>query len=161
VGCVIYEAPDAVVFIDPLLPPDPEELWPALDERAAGRPVVVLVTIDWHGRSRDAFVERYGAETGPPPARVEAFPLERAGETIFWLPEHAALVPGDRILGAAAGLRMCPASWLDYLPGQIGLEELREELTPLLELPVRRVLVSHGEPVLDGGRDALARALGA
>jgi hypothetical protein len=159
---VLYEAPEAVVFIDPLLPPDPEELWPALDERVAGRPAVVLVTIDWHGRSREAFVERYGAETGPPPAGVDAFPLDRAGETIFWLPEHAALVPGDRILGATGGrLRMCPVSWLYYLPSKIGLEELREELTPLLELPVRRVLVSHGEPVLDGGRDALARALSA
>lgn len=157
---MLYEAPGAVVFIDPLLPPDPELLWPALDERVAGRRVVVLVTIDWHGRSRDAFVQRYGAETAPPPSEVEPFRLPRAGETVFWLPEHAALVPGDRILGApGGGLRMCPVSWLSYLPSKIGLQELREELTPLLELPVRRVLVSHGEPVLDGGHDALARAL--
>jgi hypothetical protein len=32
-------------------------------------------------------------------------------------------------------------------------------LTPLLELPVEQVLVSHGEPVLTGGREALAGVL--
>ena len=35
----------------------------------------------------------------------------------------------------------------------------RERLRPLLELPIERVVVSHGEPVLAGGRDALAEAL--
>ena len=32
-------------------------------------------------------------------------------------------------------------------------------MRPLLELPIERVLVSHGEPVLRDGRAALARAL--
>jgi hypothetical protein len=32
-------------------------------------------------------------------------------------------------------------------------------LRPLLDLPVEMVLVSHGEPVLRDGRNALARAL--
>jgi hypothetical protein len=32
-------------------------------------------------------------------------------------------------------------------------------MRPLLELPIERVLVSHGEPVLHDGRAALARAL--
>jgi hypothetical protein len=36
---------------------------------------------------------------------------------------------------------------------------MRAALEPLLELPIERILVSHGEPVLTGGRDALARAL--
>jgi len=39
--------------------------------------------------------------------------------------------------------------------------DLREALAPLLELPVDRVLVSHGEPVLENGREAIARALAA
>jgi hypothetical protein len=38
--------------------------------------------------------------------------------------------------------------------------ELRAALRPLLDLPVELVLVSHGTPVLSGGRDAIARALG-
>jgi hypothetical protein len=37
--------------------------------------------------------------------------------------------------------------------------QLRKALQPLLELPVEMVLVSHGEPVLSGGREALVRAL--
>ena len=41
----------------------------------------------------------------------------------------------------------------------MALSDLRELLRPLLELPIERVLVSHGEPVLSGGRDALAEAL--
>jgi hypothetical protein len=36
---------------------------------------------------------------------------------------------------------------------------LRVALRPLLELPIELVLVSHGKPVLEGGRDALERAL--
>jgi hypothetical protein len=32
-------------------------------------------------------------------------------------------------------------------------------MRPLLELPIERVLVSHGEPVLRGGHGALARAI--
>jgi hypothetical protein len=39
------------------------------------------------------------------------------------------------------------------------VEELRDALRPLLDLPVELVLVSHGEPVLAQGRDALAEAL--
>jgi hypothetical protein len=37
--------------------------------------------------------------------------------------------------------------------------QLRTALQPLLELPVEMVLVSHGEPVLSGGREALVQAL--
>jgi hypothetical protein len=37
--------------------------------------------------------------------------------------------------------------------------ELRAALRPLLDLPVELVLVSHGEPVLTNGRDALSDAL--
>jgi hypothetical protein len=165
VGSVLYSAADAAVLIDPLLPPDPEQLWRLLDSLVArlGR-CVVLTTIAWHRRSRDAFVERYGATTSRAraalPAGVVSFPVRRAGETIFWLPEHRALVPGDRILGApGGGLRLCPESWLRYLPSGMRLPELAGALRPLLDFPVERVLVSHGRPVLRGGRAALARAL--
>jgi glyoxylase-like metal-dependent hydrolase (beta-lactamase superfamily II) len=51
---------------------------------------------------------------------------------------------------------MCPKSWL---PEGKGHAELVESLRPLLELPVERVLVSHGEPVLEDGGAALAAAL--
>ena len=125
VGSVLFEAPDAVVFIDAQVP---DELWPALDERVAGRPVVVLTTIRWHGRSRDAVIERYsGAKIrhdAPMPAGVEAIPVEGFGETIYWLPGPRALVPGDRLIGdGAGGARVCPAGWLGDMPATAGLED--------------------------------------
>jgi hypothetical protein len=41
----------------------------------------------------------------------------------------------------------------------VGQAKLRASLRPLLDLPVERVLVSHGTPVLADARRALARAL--
>ena len=58
---------------------------------------------------------------------------------------------------AGGGLRLCPESWL---PEGKGHAELRAALRPLLDLPVERVLVSHGEPVLTGAGRALAGVLG-
>jgi hypothetical protein len=161
VGSVAYEAPEALVLIDPLVP---DSFWPALDRLAEGRRVAVLTTIGFHRRSRDAVAERYGASTSRAkktlPTGVETIPVRGSGETMVWIPEHAALVPGDRILGGReGGLRLCPDSWLRYLPSGMTGAELREALKPLLRLPIELVLVSHGEPVLSGGRDALERAL--
>ena len=65
VGCVYYEAPDAVVLIDPLVPPeDAERFWSALDRdvERAGNDVHVLLTVFWHGRSSREIADRYGAE---------------------------------------------------------------------------------------------------
>ena len=96
----------------------------------------------------------------PPPAGVEALPVAGFDETIYWLPGPRALVPGDRLIGdGSGGVRMCPPSWLDYLPDAGGIAALRDALAPLLELPVEHVLVSHGEPVVGDGRKALAAAL--
>jgi hypothetical protein len=154
VGCVAYETEGAVALIGPLV----VDGWETLDELVRERPVSVLTTLDWHRRSSTETIERYGATTAPP-AGVEEMRFADAGETMFWLPVPLALVPGDRILGVAGGLRLCPESWLGYLPSRIGLGELREQLRPLLELPIELVLVSHGEPVLSAGREALAKAL--
>ena len=122
----------------------------------------MLTTIGFHRRSRDQLAERYGATTSRAktnlPAGVESFPIRGAGETIFWLAEHRALVPGDRIIGAPGGrLRLCPESWLRYLPSGMTLAALAEALRPLLDLEIERVLVSHGEPVLGGAGERLSR----
>ena len=80
---------------------------------------------------------------------------DAAGEFVFWLPEHRALVAGDLILGRAHGLEI-PRTWLeDRYDATVAL------LRPLLELPVGSVLVTHGEPVLEDGYEELARALSA
>jgi hypothetical protein len=159
VGSVAYEAPGALVLVDPLVAD-----WAPLDalvERHA-KPVSVLTTMRFHARSRDAVASRYGAalvgRAAEPPEGVARIPIENGDETMVWLPGPRALVPGDRLLGdGAGGLRMCPESWLRYRP--TGLPELREGLRVLLELPVAMVLVSHGEPVLRDGRAAIAAAL--
>ena len=184
VGSVFYETDDGVVLIDPLVPPeDADRFWDALDrdvERLGGR-VNVLVTIFWHTRSTIEMVDRYQARVWAPttsraavarragtetdafrpgdrlPGGIAAFSTARRTEVVYWLPQHRALVPGDVLLGdGEAGIRMCPESWL---PPSSGHEELAASLRPLLELPVERILVSHGEPVLDGAADALAAAL--
>jgi hypothetical protein len=52
---------------------------------------------------------------------------------------------------------LCPQSWLEDV--QVNRPGLADLLAPLLELPIERVLVSHGEPVLHDGRAALAHAI--
>jgi hypothetical protein len=163
VGSVAYEAGGTLVLIDPLVPTEAEALWAWLDERAAATERVAVVnTIKWHRRSRDEVAERYDASASRArdalPEGVDPIPIRRAGETMFWLAEPGTLVPGDRLIGdGRGGLRLCPASWIGYTGGT--LDELRKALRPLLELPIQRVLVSHGEPVLRNGAAAVERAL--
>lgn len=162
VGSVLYELPDTVVLIDPLLPSDGRARfleW--LDERVAGRPVSILTTIRWHRRDRAELAERYRANTSRAwnvvPAGIEQRPLHGGGETLFWLPAVATLVAGDRLVGAHGGLSVCPQSWLEGV--RADRADLAGLMRPLLELPIERVLVSHGEPVLHDGRAALVRAI--
>ena len=161
VGSVAYENDGVLVLVDPLVP---EGGWRALDRLARGKRVHVLTTIGFHRRSREAVRERYGAETSNAktkvPDGVETIPIAGAGERMIWIAEHGALVPGDRLLGTArGGLRVCPDSWLGYLAGRTTPSRLRSELRKLLELPLRMVLVSHGEPVVRDAKRKLARAL--
>jgi glyoxylase-like metal-dependent hydrolase (beta-lactamase superfamily II) len=184
VGSVYCETEDGVVLVDPLVPSeDSDRFWKALDRDVsrAGGSVHVLVTVFWHTRSTAEIVDRHRARVWAPtsgraaierragavtdayrpgdplPGGVEAFETARAAEVVYWIPRHAALVPGDVLLGDdEGGLRMCPESWL---PQGKTHAVLAASLQPLLDLPVERVLVSHGEPVLDGGAEALASAL--
>jgi glyoxylase-like metal-dependent hydrolase (beta-lactamase superfamily II) len=181
VGSVYYEADDAIVLFDPLVPrDDAARFWRALDRDVARArvPVHVLVTVFWHTRSARELVDRYGARlwanrrarapiarrgADPTdlfrpgdelPARVRAFDAGRRSEVVYYVPEHHALVVGDVLLGSP--LRLCPPSWL---PKGVSYADLAGLLRPLLELPLELVLVSHGEPILADGRAALATAL--
>ena len=165
VGSVAYQAPDALLLVDPLVPEERVGLQEKLDAlvQRHGQPVAIVTTLQFHRRSRSALAERYGATTSRAkrtlPRDVETVVIRGAGETMVWLPKPRALVPGDRLLGdERGGVRLCPDSWIRYLPSmrQAGL---RAALRPLLELPVELVLVSHGEPVLENGREAIAAAL--
>ncbi len=171
VGSVAVDTPDGLVLIDPLEPP-PEVRAPAH----------VLLTVFWHARTAGEL----GAEHVWAPARgvrklknrgvvvtdpfedspdlpggIQALPTAREGEVVYWLPQQKALAIGDVLLGAGAKpnatsepLRLAPESWLEGAT----TKQLVKSLLPLLDLPVERILVSHGDPVLQGGKEAL-RAL--
>jgi glyoxylase-like metal-dependent hydrolase (beta-lactamase superfamily II) len=183
VGCVYCESGDAVCLIDPLVPPDDRDRFLAAldrDVERLGRPVHVLVTVYWHTRSARELSERYDAEVWASsriraavgrragrmrafrpgdalPGGIETIATAKRNDTLFFLRPHATLVAGDVILGADAGaLCFCPESWL---PDGVGHAELRASLQPLLDLPVERVLVSHGAPVLENGAQALSALL--
>jgi hypothetical protein len=159
---VLYECGDAVVFVDPLIPPDAASFWEWADQQVGGRRVHVVTTLEPHRRNREQVAHRYRASTSRAranlPPGVRPIPLPGASETMFWLPDIRTLVPGDRILGAPdGGLRLCPESWLYWV--RVDLDGLASLLEPLLELPIERVVVSHGEPVLQDGHEALRRCL--
>lgn len=172
VASLAVDTDDGLVLIDPIDPP-----------RGLARPDHVLLTVYWHGRSAGelgaprVWAAKRGArrlknrgvevtdavENGAVlPGGIQAFATARESELVYWLPDQKAVVVGDVLLGAGAKprptqdqLRLCPQRWL----GTSSLDELRRSLRPLLDLPVQRVLVSHGEPVLRSGRRALAQAL--
>ena len=171
VGSVYAELSDAIVLVDPLVPADGEAaFWEALDRDVErnGNPVHVLLTVHWHERSVEDVLERYGAtlwrpeETGELPAGAEAVVVEGADwkEAAFFLEPHRALVVGDLLIGANGGIEL-PISWFPVAEQDWVRQELRADLRRrLLDLPIELVLVSHGEPVLENGHEALERALG-
>jgi hypothetical protein len=116
VGCIYYEAPDAVVLIDPLIPRGEEkEFLRHLDgdvERL-GLPVTILLTAEWHRRSTDELSERYGAEADPQalPQGVEEIPIRGADErqVAYFIRPHRALVVAEIFMGdGKGGLKLCP-----------------------------------------------------
>jgi hypothetical protein len=171
VASVAVETDDGLVLIDPLDPP-----------RGLARPDHVLLTVYWHIRSAgdlpgtEVWASKRAAQPlrnrgveitrtldgGPLPGGIGALRTARSSEVVYWLPAQKAVVAGDVLLGAGAKpnptpdpLRLCPESWL----GAASHDDLRKSLRPLLDLPVQRVLVSHGEPVLRAGKRALADVL--
>jgi hypothetical protein len=171
VGCVAVDTDDGLVLIDPLDPP-----------AEVAKPEHVLLTVFWHLRSASELeaphlwattssarsasnrgvtvTDQVGDEL---PGGIVAIQTARRPEVVYWLPEQRSVVVGDVLLGAGAKpkatdepLRLCPERWLS---GKTHAD-LRESLAPLLDLPVERVLVSHGAPVLESGKRELARVLG-
>ena len=168
---------DELLLVDPLLPEgDDAAVLDLLDRLASDRAVHVLITIGYHVRSAEALVERYGGrlwgppncasrlrdpsllrelEPGPPgPAGVTAFAIGRPvrAERPLWLPSHAAVAFGDALVCTPEGeLRMWAQQRLDEKRVRFYRDRFAPTLAPLAELPVERVLVTHGEPVLADG----------
>jgi hypothetical protein len=160
VGCVYYEAYDATVLVDPLVPSGEEDqLFRHLDADVARQalPVVILLTAEWHRRSADELARRYDARIGgAPPAGIEEIPIEGADErqVAYFIRPHAALVVCEIFAVDIDGELRVGKS-----PALKRPDELDASLDRLMELPVERLLVSHGEPVLSDAKARMAEAL--
>jgi hypothetical protein len=160
VGCVYYEAADATVLIDPLLPGGEEDDFLRhldADVERRGPPVVILLTAEWHRRSADELAARYDARIGgDPPDGIEEIPIEGADErqVAYFLRPHAALVVAETFQVDVDGeLFQCTSPALKHP------DEFEASLDRLTELPIERLLVSHGEPILEGAKMRMAEAL--
>ena len=127
------------LLVDPLLPPDP-----AAANRLADR-----------SRFREL------APGGPAPPGVEAVHVGRPRrfEMPALIASHRAVAFGDAVVEVGGALRIWSQQPVDEGRAAWYRERFVPTLEPLLERDVERVLVTHGEPVLAGGRDALAAAL--
>jgi glyoxylase-like metal-dependent hydrolase (beta-lactamase superfamily II) len=173
--CAYYESADALVLFDPLVPRGEEDaFWRALDMDVArlDRPVRVLLTAPWHDRDTALVVERYGADvwahpealwkdhpvlttTDELPAGVEAILPDgnEEGQACFFVREHRTLVTGDMFSGTGGVFHVFVS------PDEPNPEAFVASLDHLLELPIERVLIAHGEPVLTNGVARIREAL--
>ena len=152
---------------------DPLALPGEIEELAAGRETVIMLTCPWHRRDAPSLAERHGwpiyvPPPDPPdpdpvkgqvfragerlPIGVEAFPGREPNDPLLWIESRRALVAGDSLIERNEGLEF-PRDWA---PDDASPERILESLQPLLELPVELVLPTHGEPT---HRAALERAL--
>ena len=164
------ESGGEVAVLDALAPPAREAaVWDRLEARP---PTIAVVLKPDHVRDVDLFVQRFGARAygpdvfhrgdvpetdlewiGPgselPGGLVALFDGRGRNETPLWLPEQRTIVFADALTAPEGELRVWWTPWHE----QRALPALRE----LRDLPLERVIVSHGDPVHD--REAFERAL--
>jgi hypothetical protein len=163
-----------------------EEVLDAIDGTLGGR-LAVLITIPYHVRSAEELWRRYSKEAEatihghracakrlgdrsafreidpslPLPGGVTAHSIgkPRRYETPLHLPSHAALVFGDAVAERDGRLAVWSTERVDAKVERFYRERFSPTLEPLLELDFDSVLVTHGQPLLSGGKRALRRAL--
>ena len=176
-----------ILLVDPLLVGESDGVTALLDDLAAGSERLhVYITIPYHVRSTREIVLRYGADrvqvwgerrvarrlapdirvTAPEPGlelpfggRCFAIGRPRRAELPLWIEDHAALAFGDALVTTAGELRIWSSDRLDDRRLAFYRERFAPTLAPLLGLPVQRILVTHGEPVLQHAPAALRGAL--
>ncbi len=156
-----------------------------LDRLVTGR-VRILITIPYHARSAELLRRRYadhdatimghrlvakrladttgfvalvGGEEVDRVARIHVIGKPVRAEMPIEIPSQRALVFGDAVVEHEGGLRVWESPldapnrrrWYD--------ERFLPTLRALTRLDVERILVTHGHPVLTGGRGALERSL--
>ena len=177
-----------LLLIDPLLPPDPSSVLAVLDQRATGR-VGILITIPYHVRSAEELWKRYRNEaettihghraaakrlvdksafreidpgtTLPGGATAHTIGKPRRFEMPLHIPSHDALAFGDAVVEVEGRLVMWATDKVDAKVARFYRDRFAPSTRPLLELAFDMVLVTHGQPVLEGGDRALREALNA
>jgi hypothetical protein len=142
VGSVYYEDPEAIVLVDPLVPPkgsdDESRFWSALDRDVArlGRPLLVLLGNRWHGRSADAVRARYASgagvsvlshETARGLVQAELTGTFRGGEILGATVE---VVPIEGLEPSEVAFRIRPASAVVVADALIGAGPGRVRVAP-------------------------------
>jgi hypothetical protein len=174
------------LLIDPLLPPDPDGVL-ELVERILAERLSILITLPYHVRSSEYLRERFRRRVDttiwghpacakrlkskagfnaidpavPLPAGVSAHAIgkPRRFETPLLIPSHKALVFGDAVAEQGGRLRVWAADRVDDKVERFYRERFNPTLKPLLGLDFERVLVTHGQPVMKDGKQALRSAL--
>ena len=162
VPVVRYETEAEVVLIDPFLPPDG-----SFDPH--GKPVRILLTQAAHYRGTADFVDRYRASVWAPPhatwrrrpspvttdelpGGVEAIELDgEPQQVVFFIRDHAMLVTGDVLSGTGDKLHV----FVD----DADRERLLPSLDLLGDLPIDRVIIPHGDPILADGAARIRAAV--
>jgi glyoxylase-like metal-dependent hydrolase (beta-lactamase superfamily II) len=168
------------VLIDPLLPPGGLDWFGEIDST----PAHVLLSCRHHDRASWEVVEAFGAEVhcvdtgvyeldGRGAVTPFAFGDELPGgviacevgsispdETALYIPAHRTLVCADGVIRSdrEGALQFVPDSLMDD-PEQTKAG-LRAAFAKLLELDFDRLALAHGQPILTGGKQALATFVG-
>jgi glyoxylase-like metal-dependent hydrolase (beta-lactamase superfamily II) len=89
------------------------------------------------------------------PAGIDAFAPGGVdeGQVAFFIEPERTLVVAELFLGTEHGLEVRPS------PGNTDTADFAASLLKLEALPVERVLVGHGPPVLSGGGETISDAL--
>ncbi|MGH2781681.1 MAG: hypothetical protein ACRDLA_09795, partial [Thermoleophilaceae bacterium] len=100
--------------------------------------------------------------SGALPAGISAHTIgkPRRHEMPLHIPSHGALAFGDAVAEVDGRLVVWATRRVDAKVERFHRERFTPTLEPLLELDFDRVLVTHGQPVLQDGRRALREALG-
>jgi glyoxylase-like metal-dependent hydrolase (beta-lactamase superfamily II) len=157
-------ADGAFLLFDPLIR---DWEWPDRQVEEHGPPVT-LITIFWHARSAQAILDRYeGASVwvyAPAeewvgertrythtfnagdalPVTIEAFPMRRALEVAYWLPQHNSVIFGDTILRHGDRATLFPPTWARR--NQEIIDAARRAVRELMERRPDRLLLTHGGP---------------
>jgi glyoxylase-like metal-dependent hydrolase (beta-lactamase superfamily II) len=185
-GYVLRDS-ENTILVDPVISSEPEALLAALDEIACGH-VRILVTTPFHVRDsellwrhwrnqhqvtifghrlcasrlddRSAFQPVQGGETLHGGVRAHSLGQHQNAEIPFELPSHQALAIGDRLLEIDGELRFWPPRLSDNARDRAWYEqEFLPAMHALAKHPIDRVLVTHGQPVLEDGANALTTSL--